>query len=384
MMNKNNKRTTHSFFLASALNDVGDYMIRPFWPIFITAVLGIPTALLGVIDGIGDSVSQAVRFPAGYLSDRMRRRKIFIWLGYLLGGLSRIGYAISQVASWIIPFKIMDRMGKMRDPPRDAMLSNITKKKKRGKEFGILRSADHFGTFLGPIIAFFLVMYIGYRELFFLAAIPSILGALIIYKFVKDEKITTKIKYHFNFSKLSRNYKLLLLSSIVFSLSWFSLSFMVLFVSKIIDIIFLPFLYVVMGLFAAIISMPAGWMSDRIGRKPMLLLGYILFSLVCLGFVFFNTSLALIMSFGLFALYGVHYGIITTVQSPFVADFVHKEKRASAIGLYQTATGLALLPASIIAGLLWDMFSPSTTFIFGVAVSVVGAVMLFALVKEKL
>ncbi|MFH0837409.1 MAG: MFS transporter [Candidatus Aenigmatarchaeota archaeon] len=372
-----------SFSLASALNDIGSDMVRPFWPLFVTSILGAPVAFLGLLDGLGDAISQSVKFPAGYFSDRFKRRKIFIWLGYLLAGLARIGYALSQFFSWLVPFKIMDRMGKMRDPPRDAMLSNITRKKKRGKAFGILTAADNFGAFLGPIIAFFLIMYIGYREIFFLAAIPSLIGAVLIYGFVKEEKFLSKVKYRFQLCRLSANYKMLLFSSAVFSLSWFSISFMVLFASKYLDIVFLPLLFIAMSFFAMIASIPAGRLSDSIGRKPIMLLGYVLFAIVCLGFVFFNAAMALIMIFGLFILYGVHYGIVTTIQSPFISDMVPKKTRASAIGLYQTITGLVLLPASVIAGLLWDMVSVESVFMFGAVVSIIAAVLLFVLVREE-
>lgn len=383
--NKKNdtKRTVASFAAASGLNDVGSDMVRPFWPIFVTQVLGAPMAFLGLIDGLGDAIAQSIKFPAGYLSDRYKKRKQFIWFGYLLAGLSRIGYALSKFASWLIPFKIMDRLGKLRDPPRDAMLSDITQKNKRGRAFGILTAADNFGAFLGPILAFLLIMFIGYREIFYIAAIPSLIGAFIIFKFVREERFASKRKFHFNRKKLSRNYKTLLLASSIFSLSWFSLSFLVVFVSKYIDVVLVPFLFILMSAMAALISIPAGRASDSVGRKPVLILGYILFVIVCLGFVFFQTQHALITSFVLFAVYGLHYGIVTTIQSPFVADISPKEIRASAIGLYQTITGICLLPASLVAGILWDVFSAQTAFVFAISLAISGIVILAVFVKEE-
>ncbi len=378
-----NSKTLHSFAAASALNDTGSEMVKPFWPIFVASVLGAPMAFLGFIDGLGDAISQSIRFPAGYFSDKYRKRKIFIWFGYILAGFSRIGYAFSWAASWLIPFKVMDRMGKMRDPPRDAMLSEIAKKKKRGRAFGLLATADNFGAIIGPLLAFLLIIYIGYREIFLIAAIPSIIGAAVIYLFVKEEKYKAKKDFRFDYRKLSRNYKMLLLSSSVFSLSWFSISFMIVFATKYTGAVLAPLLLITMSVMASAVSVPAGMMSDRIGRKPVLLLGYLLFALTCLGFIFFMPEFAMLFSFGLFALYGIHYGIVNTVQSPFVSDITEKGIRASAIGLYQTITGICLLPASLIAGLLWDNISPAASFGFGLAVSLAGAAMLIIFVREK-
>jgi len=378
-MNNHDRKTVIKFATASLLNDIGSEMVRPFWPVFVTVVLGAPMSFLGLLDGIGDSLSNLVRFPAGYLSDRFGKRKPFIWLGYFFAGFSRIGYALSVLPYHLIPLKVMDRLGKLRDPPRDAMLSEISSKK-RGKYFGILTAADNFGATLGPIFAFVLFSSLGYRNLFLLAAVPSILSALVIL-FVKEKFAKTK-QPKFRIDSLSRNMILLIIVSALFALSWFSISFMVVFVSKWIDIAFVPILFIVMSVAASAVSIPAGRLSDRIGRKKLLAAGYFIFGLVCAGFILFTPGLALFFSVALFALYGAHYGIVTTLQSPFVSDLA-AENRASVLGLFQTVFGICSLPASVIAGILWDFVSPAAPFLYGLVLSFLSAFLLLAFVKEK-
>lgn len=379
-MNNHDRKTVAKFASASLLNDIGSEMVRPLWPVFVTTVLGVPMSFLGLIDGLGDALANMVRFPAGYLSDRLRKRKVFIWLGYFLAGFSRIGYALSSLPYHLVPFKIMDRLGKLRDPPRDAMLSEISARKK-GKYFGILTAADNFGAALGPLFAFFLFAVLGYRNLFFLAAVPSLIGASLIFFSIKD-KISRKKPVRFHINSLSRPLVLLIFVSALFALSWFSISFMVVFVTQYLNAAFAPLLFIVMSLAASAVSIPAGRLSDRIGRKRLLAAGYFLFGLVCAGFIFFIPSLALLLSFALFALYGIHYGIVTTLQNPFVSD-MSADNRASALGLFQTIFGICMLPASIIAGILWDAVSPAAPFYYGFALSLLSAVMLLVLVKEK-
>ncbi len=380
-MNNHDRKTVIKFATASALNDIGSEIVRPFWPVFVTSVLGAPMTFLGFVDGLGDALSNLIRFPAGYLSDKFGKRKIFIWLGYLLAGLSRIGYALSMLPYHLIPFKAMDRLGKLRDPPRDAMLSEISAKR-RGKYFGILTAADNFGAALGPVFAFLLFSALGYRSLFLLAAVPSLLSASVILFGIREKFLRAEpVKFHIN--TLSRRLVLLILISALFALSWFSISFMVVFVSSYIPIAFAPLLFIVMNISASLVSIPVGRLSDRIGRKKLLAAGYFLFGLVCAGFIFFVPSLALVMAPALFALYGVHYGIVTTLQSPFVSDMSKKETRASVIGLFQTVFGICSLPASIIAGVLWDSFSRAAPFYYGLVLSLASTFLLLIFVKEK-
>jgi len=177
---KENKKTVRIFASASFFNDLGSDIIYPIWPLFVTTVLGANMAVLGFLDGLGEalvSVSQAV---AGYISDRIKKRKVFVWTGYLLGSASRVGYAFSSVWQNLIPFRILDRAGKIRSAPRDAIIADISTAENRGANFGFLRAADNLGAVCCIVICLLLFNLIGYRHIFLLAAIPSAVGALLI------------------------------------------------------------------------------------------------------------------------------------------------------------------------------------------------------------
>lgn len=380
-MPKSNHRRIATFSLAALLNDIGSDMIKPLWPTFVTAVLGAPMAFLGLLDGLGRTVGSMSMFPSGYFADKTRR-KPFIWVGYLFSGLARIGYALAAFATALLPLYVIDRLGKgLRDPPRDAMLAEAVKKRRRGRAFGILRAADSFGATLGPLIAFFLfAAAITYRNIFLIAAVPSIIGATLIYIIIKEGRKKERAhKRKFKFRGLTRNLKFLIAIAGIFALSWFSISFMIVYATRFMDVLYTPLVFFFFSLFASMSAIPAGKLSDKIGRKPVAFMGFGLYTLVCAGFIFSNSAA---MIFFLFMLFGVHYGILRTMEKTFVADLAPKAIRATALGSYQTTVGLAALPASLIAGLLWDNISAVAPFYYGAVLSAIAAVLLLIFVKD--
>jgi MFS family permease len=188
MEQKETRKTVRTFASASFLNDFGSDMIYPVWPLFVTSVLGANMAVLGFIDGLGEAIVSISQAASGYVSDRIRRRKVFIWTGYLFGSLSRVGYALSTVWQQLIPFKILDRAGKIRGAPRDAIIADISTEETRGKNFGLLRAMGNLGAVSGIIVCILLFGLLGYRNLFFLTAIPSLIGALLIFSFIRAKK----------------------------------------------------------------------------------------------------------------------------------------------------------------------------------------------------
>ncbi|MDP3970441.1 MAG: MFS transporter [bacterium] len=207
--NKDTKKTVRTFALASFLNNLGSDMIYPIWPLFVTSVLGVPMTVLGFLDGLGDALVSISQAFSGYLSDRFKKRKPFIWLGYLFGGLSRIGYALSSYWQLLIPFRILDRAGKMRGAPRDAMIADASTQANRGKNFGIIRAMDNLGAVCGIIVCIIFFNVLGYRNLFLLASIPSLISLLLIIFFIKEKKLPdTKIYKGLALKDIDRNFKL--------------------------------------------------------------------------------------------------------------------------------------------------------------------------------
>ena len=191
-MDDTSKKQIRTFGYASFLNDFGSDMIYPFWPIFLTTVLGAPMSVVGLIDGLGDAIVSLSQAFSGYYSDKIGRRKPFIWLGYLFAGTARIGYAFAPVWQWIIPFRVLDRFGKMRGSPRNAIVANLSTDANRGANFGYLRMMDNAGAVCGVLVSIVLLKYIGYHALFLIAAIPSCISALLIFTRITEKATPDK------------------------------------------------------------------------------------------------------------------------------------------------------------------------------------------------
>jgi len=381
MDQKETRKTVRTFALASFLNDLGSDMIYPIWPLFVTSVLGAPMAVLGFIDGLGEAIVSISQAASGYISDRIRKRKVFVWTGYLFGSLSRVGYAISSVWQHLIPFRVLDRAGKIRDAPRDAIIADISSKENRGKNFGLLRAIDNLGAVCGIIVCILFFGLLGYKNLFLLAAIPSVIGALLIFSLIKERKPAgVKIYKGLALKDLDKNFKLFLLLSSFFALGSFSYSFLLIYAKEFgFQVAFVPVLYLVFTAVAALFSLPFGKLSDKIGRKSVLILSYSFWGLVCLSFIFIQSYLSIILTF---VLYGLHLGALHPVQKTFVSELAPTEYRASTLGGFQMVIGLCALPASLIAGILWDKISLFTPFYFSLGLTILSITMLM-FVKEK-
>jgi hypothetical protein len=245
--NRKTKNIIRMFAAASFLNDLGSDIIYPIWPLFVTTVLKANMTALGFLDGLGEALVSLSQAGSGYLSDRQKKRKIFIWTGYLLGSLSRLGYAVSSVWPHLIPFRMMDRLGKIRSAPRDAIVADVSTDKTRGKNFGVLRTMDHLGAVVGTLICIGLIRVLEIRILFALAAFPSLVSALLIIQFIK-EKRPYQIKSHRGIllKDLSQNFRLFLLLSSLFAVGAFSYSFLLMYAYRIgFKPTFVPVLYLI-------------------------------------------------------------------------------------------------------------------------------------------
>jgi len=388
---KESKKSVRTFALASFFNDLGSDMIYPIWPMFLTTVLKANMAVIGFLDGLGDALVSLSQAAAGYISDRTQKRKIFIWLGYVCGGLSRLGYALSSMWQHIIPFRILDRAGKMRGAPRDALLADASDDSTRGRNFGLLRTLDNFGAVAGILICIALVGTLGYRRLFLLAAVPSLASVILILVFIKDRTASkTKIYRGISLKDFDRNFRLYIRLSGLFALGAFSYSFLLIFAQKswikfsflgisMTGIKTVPLLYLLFTVVAAFTSLPFGKLSDRIGRKGVLFLSFGFWAMVCLGIIFAKTNWQLIL---VFVFYGLHKAALEPVQRTLVCELVPDRIRASSLGGFQMVIGLCALPASLGAGFLWDKLGLTAPFLLSLVLTAVASLMLI-FVKEK-
>jgi len=380
MNKKKSKSVVFVLSLASFLHDVGSDMVFSVWPLFVTQVLKANMATLGFIDGIGDAVVSISGAVGGYISDKIRKRKIFVWTGYLFGGLARIGYALSPSWQWLIPFRFLDRSGKIRGAPRDAIISDVSSRENRGSKFGILRAADNLGAVVGIIIAIFFLKTLGFTNLFLLAAIPSSVAVILIIFFIRESQPNHQVVFKgISFINFNYNLRLLTVLSGLFALGSFSYSFLLLYANKYGFTTFqVPVLYLLFSLFAAIFSIPFGKLSDKIGRKNILYLSYFFWAMVLMLFIFYSNFVGMILAF---IFYGLHKGALEPVQKTLVAELAPSDYVASTIGAFQMVIGLLSLPASFLAGFLWDRFSPITPFYFSLTLTLISVIML-KFVKE--
>jgi len=375
---KESRKVITVFSLASFLNDFGSDMIYPVWPLFLTSFLGMNMAVLGFIDGLGDAIVSISQAVSGYLSDRVRKRKIFIWTGYLFGSLSRIGYALSTVWQHLIPFRILDRSGKIRGAPRDAIVADVSTKENRGRNFGLLRAMDNLGGVCGIITTILLFTYLSYKDLFLLASIPSLIGVLLILIFIKDKE-TDKLYRGLSLKDVTSNFKVFLFLSALFALGSFSYSFLLVYAKEFgFEEPFIPVLYLVFTGVASLFSLPFGKLADRLTRKFVLVLSYLFWGLVCLGFVYVESYVNIVF---LFALYGLHRAALEPVQRTFVSELSPPKYRASMLGTFQMIVGLCALPASVIAGFLWISFGKFTPFYVSLVLTSL-TIVLMLFVKE--
>jgi len=377
------KKTIWTFAIASFLNDLGSDIIYPVWPFFVTTILKTNMTALGFLDGLGLSLVSISQAASGYLSDRIKKRKVFIWTGYLLGALSRLGYSFSTIWPHLIPFKVMDRTGKIRSAPRDALVADISTDKNRGKNFGLLRAMDNLGAVCGILICIIFFKLLGYRILFALAALPSFLSALLIFLLIKEKKTDAlKTSKGISLKDMDKNFRLFLILSSLFALGFFSYSFLLIYAKNFgYKITFIPVLYLIFTASASLFSLPFGKLSDKIGRKPVLMLSYFFWTTVCLILILRPNSLMIILAF---ILYGAHKGALEPVQRTFVCELAPLEFRASCLGGFQMITGLCALPASFIAGVLWEGIGTFAPFYLSIILTVLSGILLVFVKKHRI
>lgn len=368
------QKTIGTFSIVSFLNDFGADMVHSLWPMFLTQTLGLNMFFLGLIDGVGDaliSISQAV---SGYFSDRIRKRKVFIWIGYLMSGISRFGFAIAHGWPMALFSKSVERLGKMRDAPRDAIAADVSDRHNRGSNFGILRTMDSLGAVCGVLLSLLLIRFLPIRTIFLYAAIPSLVGTVLVLTLIREEKNGLTLYEGMHWRHLSRSFKWFLLLSGLFSVASFSYSFLMIFAQKNgFPLLAIPVLYLVYMVAATVASYPFGHLADTLGRRIAILMGFVFWAATLAVLILSQSIGALYLSFVFF---GFSKGALETVQRTFVSELAPLGYTASALGTFKLVVGFSALPASLIAGVLWQWWGAFAPFYFSMVLTAVASVML--------
>ncbi|MDD5258754.1 MAG: MFS transporter [bacterium] len=365
--------------ITSLLTDISTEMVYPLLAIFLSTTLGASTWIIGLIEGIAESIASLLKVFSGYLSDKSQKRKPLAILGYGSSTFGKIFLYIATSWWWVLLSRVIDRFGKgIRNAPRDALIADSSAKERRGRAFGLHRMMDTIGAATGVLIAYYLLTShagsIDYRKIFLISLIPAFLGLLFLF-LVKEKKAapaSAAKKFSFNWSALPLRLKLFLVVTVLFTLGNSSNQFLLLRAKNLgytTENVLL--LYLVYNIVYAMVSYPAGRLSDIIGRKKLLVWGYVFYGVVYLGFALTNDPRLL---WGLFGLYGIYIGMTEGVEKALVTDIAPEHLRATMIGLHATLVGIGLFPASFLAGILWNQFGPAATFYFGGITGLLAAV----------
>ena len=382
-------KNVRSLGWVSFFNDVASEMIYPLLPLFLNTVLGAGVVFIGVIEGIAESVSSFLKLFSGWVSDRFRKRKGLIFFGYFLASITRPFIGLATSAYQVLFLRFFDRIGKgVRSSPRDALLSQSCGEEERGKAFGFQRAMDHAGAMTGPLIASLLMAIFteDLRIIFLLAFIPSLFCLWILWRGVTDipppnhDEPKPYSPPKLNWKEWNRQYKYFLLIITLFTLGNSTDAFLLLRAKDLgIHIVSIPILWFIFHLSKSFFSIPGGTLSDRIGRKKVMIIAWTIYGLVYLGFAFSSKAYQVWL---LFIVYGFFYGLSEGTEKAWVSDLVEESKRGTAYGAYHFCIGLAALPASCLMGVLWKAIGVQWAFTFGAAMALIASFLAIVLMKN--
>jgi len=386
------------FFLGivSLLTDVSSEMIFTLVPLFLFNVLRIGTPIIGLIGGLTEGADALLRIFGGWLSDRIGKRKILAVLGYSISTIAKPFMYLASSWGSVLVVRFGDRVGKgIRTSPRDALVADSVSAEERGKGFGLHRAMDTFGAVLGLAIAAVIIYLVQggglelslktYQWLVVVGVVPAVLAVSVLLFFVREQRkppssgVGSQVGFR-GVGGFDTRFKLFLAIMAVFTLGNSSDFFVILRAQNLgSSVIYVVLMLVVFNIAYAATSLPAGVLSDRLGRRRVITLGWFIYVLVYLGFALASELWQVWL---LFAGYGLYYGTVEGVARAFVADLVPGEKRGTAYGLYHGVVGLTLLPASLIAGWLWQAYSPAAPFFFGAGLAFIAMLGIMGLVRE--
>lgn len=382
MADSKKPRNNNVFFigLLSFFGGISQDIFVPVLPLYLANVLHFDKSFIGLSEGLVTASASLFRIVAGYLSDKLRKNKPLVFAGYLFSLIARPLLAILTGSYAVLGLRFLDGVGKgVKDSPKDALIADSTKQATRGKGFGIVRALDTLGSVAGPLLLFALLYALKnnslkYHYIFFLTAIPLFVTLGILSFFVKEIPVQqTETKK--DRTPLPMKFYLFLAIVIFFSIGNASDTFLILRSQNLgVSLLGIPLVYALFNFVYAGASIPLGSLSDKIGREKVILLGWVFYAVSYLGFALASKSYE---AWILFAMYGIYYATTEGVAKAYIADQVESGHRGKAYGLYNALVGVTTLPASFIAGLLWDKYSPAAPFYFSAGIALIAAILLF-------
>ncbi len=372
--------------IVSLFMDLSSEMIHALLPVFLVSVLGASVTAVGLLEGTAEAIASMTKVLSGTLSDRLRLRKLLTVIGYGLAALTKPLFALAPSPGWVFAARGIDRVGKgIRGAPRDALLADLAPPAVRGAAFGLRQTMDTIGAFAGPLLAIALMAATAnsFRTVFWLATVPAFVSVAVLVLFVREppraaaNEAAASPKVAALLRTLGARFWWLALIAALFTLARFSEAFLILKATDVgLGVGYVPAVLVVMNVAYALSAYPAGWLSDRVNRWGVFAVGAALLIAADVALAFADS--AALVGAGI-VLWGLHMGFTQGLLAALVADAAHAEQRGTAFGVFNFATGLALLAASVLAGVLWDRGGPALTFLAGAALTALATVVALAL-----
>ncbi|AET67249.1 Major Facilitator Superfamily transporter [Desulfosporosinus orientis DSM 765] len=370
--------------LTSFLTDTTTKMIYAVLPLFLISI-GATKTELSLIEGIAESTASILKALSGWWSDKIGRNKPFMIVGYAMTTmLSPLFSGVTSPLQALI-IRFIERVGKgIRTAPRDSLIAGSSNEKAKGKSFGFHKAMDNSGAIIGPLLAFVILIVFpnDYRKVFLISVIPATLGLLAIIIFVKEAKKTKdELPGKINWRDFPKRYYLFLAIVFIFTLGNSTDALLLVKANDVgIKALFIPLVYLIFNIVSVAFAVPAGMLSDKFGRERLIIFGYLLYSIIYFGFGRTHDKIVVIL---LFALYGLYSAATDGVQKALVSDLIDKKKRGTGLGIYNSLVGMTLLPASLIAGVLYDKVDSKAPFYFGSIMALIAALFMYGLYKKK-
>lgn len=368
--------------LTSFLMDTSIKMIYSVMPMFLLSI-GASKTSLSLIEGVAESTASLIKSLSGFWSDKIGKNKPFMLIGYGMSALIVPLYTLVVSPFQVLILRFIERFGKgIRTAPRDSLVAGSVTNGETGRGFGFQKAMDNSGAILGPLGAFGLLLLFpeDYKKIFLIAGIPAILSIFVIIFGIKEaKKDENSLFKKFHFRDFSKKFYLFLGVVFIFTLGNSTDTLLLVKANEVgVKVTFIPLVYLITNLVSVLLAIPIGTLSDKIGKEKILLFGYMIYAIVYFGFGI-TSSIEVIVF--LFALYGLYSATTDGIQKAFISDSVDSNKQGTGLGIYNALLGITLLPASLIAGILYDKVNSSIPFYFGAVTSVISAILLFIMTK---